>query len=233
MSNWKEIWDKKDRVQKYILECMVKSDGFDSLGTFQVQNWLDYCETLYSKLGVREGVSVFEAGCGSGAFLYPLFLKGNTVGGLDYCEQLVNMAGSFMPGFHFLCADAEELDTDKKFDVVVSHSLFHYFQDYDKARTVLEKMIFKSNKVIGVFDVCDEEMKAEYHKERIENFVKEGFTEAQYWEKYQNLDHLFYSRSFFESVANEFGLHLEFSPQTDPNYGNSRLRYNVTFRKSA
>ena len=49
MSNWKEIWDKKDRVQKYILECMVKSDGFDSLGTFQVQNWSVY---RYSKLDV-------------------------------------------------------------------------------------------------------------------------------------------------------------------------------------
>ena len=47
MSNWKEVWDKKDRVQKYILECMVKSDGFDS--TFRVENRLDYCETLYSK----------------------------------------------------------------------------------------------------------------------------------------------------------------------------------------
>jgi len=186
---------------------------------------------LYSRVGARKGVSVFEAGCGSGAFLYPLFLKGNTVGGLDYCEQLVNLAGSFMPGFNFLCADAEELDIDKKFDVVVCHSLFQYFQDYGKARTVLEKMILKSNEVIGVFDVCDEEMKAEYHKERIEHFVKGGSTEAQYWEKYQNLDHFFYSRTFFESVANEFGLQLEFSPQTDPNYGNSRLRYNVIFRK--
>ena len=95
-----------------------------------------------------------------------------------------------MPGFNFLCADAEELDIDKKFDVVVCHSLCQYFQDYDKARTVLEKMILKSNKVIGVFDVCDEEMKAQYHKERIEHFVKGGSTEAQYWEKYQNLDNI-------------------------------------------
>ena len=85
--------------------------------------------------------------------------------------------------------------------------------------------------LLRVFNVCDEEVKAQYHKERIEHFVKEGFTEAQYWEKYQNLDHLFYSRTFFEGVANEFGLQLEISPQMDPNYGNSGLRYNVVFRK--
>lgn len=76
--------------------------------------------------------------------------------------------------------------------------------------------MLKSNKVIGVFDVCDE-VKAQYHKERIEHFVKDGFTEAQkYWEKYRNLDNLFYPRTFFEGTANEFGLQLEFSPPNGP-----------------
>ncbi len=29
MSKWKKIWDKKDRINKIVLEVLIKDDNFD------------------------------------------------------------------------------------------------------------------------------------------------------------------------------------------------------------
>ena len=37
-TNWKDIWEKKSRVNNIVLECVVKVDGFDSVaGSFSVE----------------------------------------------------------------------------------------------------------------------------------------------------------------------------------------------------
>jgi hypothetical protein len=44
------------------------------------------------RLGIRSGDTVYELGCGAGAFLYPLWQRGVKVGGLDYSSSLLDAA---------------------------------------------------------------------------------------------------------------------------------------------
>ena len=82
MNKWQEIWNKDERINKIILEMLIKADGFDSgAGSFDVNNWLEYTNYHFSKIDIKENDTIFDVGCGSGAFLFPLYLKNYKIGG--------------------------------------------------------------------------------------------------------------------------------------------------------
>ena len=82
MNKWKEIWNKEERVNKIVLETLIKADGFDSgAGSFSVDDWIEYTQEFFNKLKIQENQSIFDVGCGSGAFVFPLYLKNNKGGG--------------------------------------------------------------------------------------------------------------------------------------------------------
>ena len=226
MDNWKKIWNKDDRINQIILECLIKADGFDSgAGSFSVEDWKIYIQEYFEKLGISSGDSIFDVGCGSGAFVYPLYLQKHKVGGVDYSVSLINLAKTLMPSSDYICDDAGNIDS-RSYDFVVSHSVFHYFKDLDFAKDVLIKMIQKTNKKIGIFDINDKSKEEEYHK------VRMGFmSEEEYREKYKGLKHLFFDKSWFEQIANELGLEISIFDQTFENYSNSSLRFNVIMSK--
>jgi len=176
MDKWKEIWNKKERANKIVLETLIKADGFDSgAGSFCVDEWIEYTQQFFNKLNIEENQSVFDVGCGSGAFVFPLYLKNNKVGGADYSMVLIDLANTIMKNSHFEVNEATKIDTNKKFDHVISHSVFHYFKDLDYAKTVIEKMLDKANKKIGIFDINDKAKEEKYHKIRMEGISKEEY----------------------------------------------------------
>jgi SAM-dependent methyltransferase len=82
MDKWKEIWNKEERVNKIILESLIKADGFDSgAGSFSVDDWIVYTNELYKDLIIKQDDSIYDIGCGSGAFIYPLYLNNHKTGG--------------------------------------------------------------------------------------------------------------------------------------------------------
>jgi hypothetical protein len=83
MNNWKKIWNKDDRINSIILESLIKADGFDSgAGRFTLKDWRGYTQEYYEKLCVGSGDTIYDVGCGSGAFVYSLYLQKHVVGGL-------------------------------------------------------------------------------------------------------------------------------------------------------
>jgi 2-polyprenyl-3-methyl-5-hydroxy-6-metoxy-1,4-benzoquinol methylase len=227
MSKWKEIWNNRERVHKIILEILMKADGFDSpTGEFSIDDWIEYTNTLYARLDIKENESIFEVGCGSGAFVYPLFQEGYRVGGIDYSEILIKLAKSVMDNENFINGDALDMDEKDKYDFVISHSVFFYFDSLSYAKKVIEKMIKKADKAVAIFDINDIEKEKDYHKTRIQTMSKE-----EYEKKYQGLNHLFYSKEFFISIATEHNLEIEIWDQEFEKYNNSKFRFNVIMRK--
>ena len=92
-------------------------------------------------------------------------------------------------------------------------------------------MVDTSKRVIAILDICDEDKKEIYHKIRINKFIEDGFTEEEYWKHYKGLDHLFFSKGFFENLGKKYNLKTEIYDQTYKNYENSKLRFNVIFTK--
>ena len=227
MDNWKKIWNKDERINSIILECLIKADGFDSgAGSFSVEGWKKYTQEYFEKLDINSGDTIFDVGCGSGAFLYSLYLQSHRVGGVDYSKTLVDLAKTIMPSSHYICDEALNIDDDSTYDFVVSHSVFHYFKDLDYAKAVINKMIQKSNKKIGIFDINDKDKKDEYHKIRMGDMG-----EQEYKEKYKGLEHLFYEKNWFIEIAKEFNLKISVFDQTFEDYSNSNLRFNVIMEK--
>jgi hypothetical protein len=141
--------------------------------------------------------------------------------------SLINLAKTIMPNGNLICDEAININTNETYDFIVSHSVFHYFKDLDYAKDVLVRMIQKSNKKIGIFDINNEEKKEQYYLLRMK-----GMDKQEYKQKYQELEHLFYEKSWFEKMAKEFNLKISIFDQTFENYLNSSLRFNVIMEKN-
>lgn len=232
MNNWKEIWNKKERINNSIMFALLKADGYDiPWGRIEAKDWIQYCDNFYSKIGVSMDDAIFEIGCGSGAFLYPFYLRKNPVGGIDYSENLLDLARRFMPGSNFTCEDAVTLKLNATYDVVLSHSVFQYFHDLVQAEMVVKTMNRLAKRKIAILDVNDVAKSDRFHTERIKQFVEEGFSEEAYRRKYLGLDHLFYSKEWFEELGQKLNLETEIFDQSPMIYGMSKLRFNVIFSK--
>lgn len=227
MENWKKIWNKNKRVEKIILETLIKADGFDSgAGSFSVDNWSEYLQLFFKKLDIKNGQSVFDVGCGSGAFIYPLFIQNHKVGGVDYSSVLINLANTIMKNSSFEIDEAINIDINEKYDLVISHSVFHYFKNLEYAKNTIEKMFNKSNSKIAILDINDKSKEDMYHKIRMT-----GMSKDKYIEKYKGLEHMFYETSWFKNIADELECKIDIFDQSYDRYANSALRFNVIMEK--
>ena len=175
------------------------------------------------------GQTVFEVGCGSAANLYLFARDGYTVGGLDYSAALIDIARKVLPAekvCELICADADELPTEKIYDAVISIGVFFYFDSLDYAERVLEKMLLKSRRTVAVLDIYDAACEAEhlaYRRRTIEN----------YDERYKGLHKLFYPRSFFEDFAARHNLSIRFTANDLEDYVNAPFTYHCFMEKTS
>ena len=229
---WRSIWNRKSRIDDALLEFLLKIDGFDSgPGSFSAKDWKRYTSHIYKLLKIEPKDSIYEVGCGAGAFLYPLTVKGNAVSGIDYSSELVTWGNKVLDNACLVVGDAVKMEADKKFDILVSHGVFHYFSSLEYAKNVTNLMISKSIKSANILDVNDFEKKDEYQEERIRIFCEKGGSREDYLARYNGLDHLFYPKNFFREIAIDFGISVEIQDQVFLDYGNSAFRYNVMFKK--
>ena len=232
MSKWEKIWNKSDRINKIVLDCLVKADGFaGSSRAYKTNDWIEYCENIYSKIGISKEDRIFEIGCGSGAFLYPLYLKNISVGGNDFSKSLLNLAKNFMPESDFICKDAVNSNLNSSYEIVVSHSVFQYLNDLSGAEIVIKKMSQMTIKKFAILDVSDMSKRDLFLSERMKNYMKEGYTEADFKKRYEGLDHLFYSKEWFRELGSQLNLKIEIFDQVNKNYEKSILGFNVIFTK--
>ena len=142
MNSWKEIWNNRRAESVYDLEDLIKLNGFDSGGTsFNTESWVRYVTSFQTTIPIGSSDSIFEFGCGCGAFLIPFYEMGHTIGGIDYSEALINIAKISMAKADLHLQDVKEPSGNKIYDLVLAHSVFQYFESLDFARTICCKML--------------------------------------------------------------------------------------------
>jgi len=235
MKNWLEIWNNRKPLKKLntlddhqALSHLLRLDGFDSpTGELNSKNWISFVDEIINRFKLNSSSSIYEVGCGSGAFLYPFYNKLIKVGGNDYSKSLVDASKLIMPKGKFDLIEAVKIDTQIKYDYVVSFSVFFYFPDYKYAERCIISMYEKSKKGVIVFDVPDVD-----HKAECEIFRRGALSQSEYDKKYDGLNHLYYSKIFFEKIAKKLNVKKHFfEKQNIEDYVNNKYRFNVYFLK--
>jgi len=228
MNIWKKIWNKRDyRTSCINLDELIKADGFDmGAGRFDENKWVEYVTYIAEQASIESTQSIFEVGCGAGAFLYPLYKKNHRVSGLDYSMSLIEIANRIMPGMNFINCDACSMDINKRYDIVISNSVFQYFDNLEYARKVIDNMLAKANTKVLLLDINDKCKESESIAIR-----KEILGDKEYKSKYSTLKHLFYEKDWFRKIANQEDYEVEIFDQNIEGYINSGFRFNVVFTK--
>jgi hypothetical protein len=226
---WKDIWEARriDSTRPSQLAQLMAADGLDS-GFSEVGEaaWRAVAARIGGRLGVTPASSLFEVGCGAGAFLYPFDEAGSPVGGLDASATLVGYARAAMPGARLDVGDAAKLDIDEKWDFVVSFGVFLYFPTLEYAAGVLARMAAKARRGIAILDVADAAKRAEAMAMR-----RGSMGAAEYDDKYRGLDHLFIARDWMRDTLRGLNLtDIAIEDQSLADYGNAPFRYNVFAR---
>ncbi len=230
MDKWREIWGKRRLAEgSSILERILKTNGYDSgAGKVDEANWRKFIHSISALMDIDEKDSIYDVGCGCGAFLFPFYELNHKVGGNDFAISLIELAKDNMEDMDFITCNANELDTEEKYDHVVSVGVFHYFPDLIYAKEVIEKMLAKANKKIAIFDVPDISLKEESEEKR-----RAVLPEGEYEKKYKGLKHLYYDRNWFMDIAKLNHYKVEIFDQILDNYLNSSFRFNVIVSKNA
>lgn len=89
---------------------------------------------ILDNAGVREGVDVLDVACGTGVLL-PDYLKrgAGSILAVDISHEMIRIAREKFsrPELELLCADAELLRTERRFDAIVVYNAFPHFTDPD------------------------------------------------------------------------------------------------------
>lgn len=221
---WQTIWQKKGKLEvgKISLKKLIHMNGFDGgTGKITVDNWKMFINFIEKELEIKKKDSIYEVGCGSGAFLYHFYRKGHNVGGMDYSDSLIEIAKKVIKG-ELSVNEAIKLRDNKKYDFVVANSVFHYFTNLDYALAVIIKMLNKANKGVGIFDIPNKELEKESLLIRSKSLPK-----GEYEKKYKGLGHFYYDKEWFFDVAKKHNYKIKIFDQNINNYGNNCFRFNV------
>ena len=199
MNSWKDIWSNRQPGRCYDLADLIKLNGFDSNGTaFNAHNWIEYVESFKAMIPIKPYDSVFEFGCGCGAFLKPLYDNGHDVGGVDYSEVLISVAKVSMANAELQLQNVDKPCGAKPYDIVMSHSVFQYFESLEYASLVSRNMLAKSSKKVAILDIPNKQLQEASERARSNVPVDHGSRKSQ-----NNVQHLYYEKRWFEQISKD------------------------------
>ena len=228
-NEWKAVWNRRQAAddaltgdwQEVFLE-LKRLNGFDVVdGGIPLDSLLMQGRRIKELLHLKDGMSVYDVGCGAGANLYLMQRDGIAVGGTDYAAPLVETARKVLPDARELtCGEADAFDTALKYDAALSNSVFSYFPSEEFAERVLTRMLEKTTGAIGLIDLHDADKEEDFLAYR-------RATIPDYDERYKGLGKFFYRRSFFENFARAHDLNINFPAIEMEGYWNTPFVFNV------
>jgi SAM-dependent methyltransferase len=226
-AGWDAVWATRTAQLSgggSVLSALLVADGRDTpYGQVDEAEWVAFVQRCAARLALDQGGSVFEVGCGAGAFLYVLSRSGYAVSGIDRSPALVGSARQCMPEAHFEVADAAELPLTPPVEAVVSCETFMYFASADYARTVLSRMAAKATGAVAVLGVPDAAKK----EEALDHRMRLAGGRRAYEARYRGLEHLYLERDWLAACFADCGLvDVEVDDQLLPGYDNAAFRFN-------
>lgn len=226
MATWRQVWEarKLSSDEGSTLAALMVADGLDTgFGSAPEESWREFVRDSAATLGVATSSSVFEVGCGAGAYLYELAQQGCAVAGSDISSAQIEHVRQAIPGGVFRVEEAHLIEADEAFDFVVATGVFQYFPSLDYAQEVLQRMASKARRGVAVLDIPDADTKDEAMA-----FRRGSMGEDEYAQRYAGLDHLYIDRGWLESQLPPLGFERwRLEDQSISGYWNSAFRFNM------
>ncbi len=225
---WHRIWNSRSLTgsDDISLAELLRLSGWDTNLTEAMHAvFMDYVKELGAWVGLRDGQSLFEAGCGSGALLYALnSLWRLQMSGLDYSSSLIEAARKALPDVDFVCERIGNMPTDPKCDVIIVNSVFQYL-DKQEAEAAVSRMLTRAD-IVAVMDVPDVETQSGAEALRME-----ALNPDQYVKLYRGLDHTYYSQDWFREQASLKNFDCEFRNSFIPGLRQNAFRFSCLIKK--
>ncbi|MCB0517165.1 MAG: glycosyltransferase [Chitinophagales bacterium] len=94
----------------------------------------------------HEDLSILEVGCGTGDMLSQL--KGSYKVGIDFSEAMIDEAKRHYPELEFHVMDAENIQLNKKFDVIIISNVIGFFENVLDVLVPLQKLCHEHTRII-------------------------------------------------------------------------------------
>ncbi len=229
-NSWLKIWEKKGtELKSSKIENLINASGFDSkFGEFNEKNWKRYIRAIFKNIKIKKNAEILEYGCGAGSFLSFWYGKNYKLSGVDYSKSLITKGKKYFPKINFRVGESLELQNfQSNFDLIISHSVFHYFRNYTYAKNLISNMLskLKTTGIICILDVPDKDMEKSFKFK-----LKKELGNYEYKKKYKKTNHLFYKKSFFKDIAIENNLNIKIFKHSSKFNLNSKYRYNLILK---
>lgn len=113
-----------------------------------IQKNLYYYQDLLSFLSynIPEQSTVLEIGCGTGYLLNALNPRKGV--GIDLSQKMIELARAKYPHLHFYQMDAEDIQLQEAFDVIIISDTLGYFEDIQKVFSEVKKVATPDTRII-------------------------------------------------------------------------------------
>lgn len=129
--------------------------------------------------GMKDGLSVLDVGCGTGALFGLYAERGITdLTGIDISPKMVKIAKRKYPGVKVLCGDVEDYPIFRTFDRIMVFNAFPHFFDPDALLDRLTSLLKDGGRLTIAHDAPAEEINAR-HVGRIVERVSNGLMPAE------------------------------------------------------
>jgi ubiquinone/menaquinone biosynthesis C-methylase UbiE len=133
--------EKRQQLREYFNKAAATRIKYRKSKRYYWDSITDYCNFF-----INDNTSVLEIGCGTGELLGKINGKEKT--GIDFSQRMIEEAQKQFPDIHFICCPAEDIQTDKKFDVIILSNLVGYLIDIQEVFEKLHKVCHSHTKII-------------------------------------------------------------------------------------
>lgn len=123
----------------------------------------DIISIILDNAHIKENMNVLDVACGTGVLFEDYLRRGASVIGIDLSSEMVKVAKSKYPDIKVICGDVEEVEFDKKFDVIHIYNAFPHFPSPSSLINHLSKYV-KSHGYLAVSHSMSKEDLASHHK---------------------------------------------------------------------
>ena len=132
--------NKKEYFEK-LAPNRKKPRGVNAYYWNEITNYCDYFS--------HENISVLEVGCGTGELLSSIRAKHKV--GIDFSPTIITIAKEKFPSINFHVMEAEDIQLNEKFDLIILSNLIGYLDDIQEVFKQLHKVCHPQTKIIVTY----------------------------------------------------------------------------------